>query len=123
MSKSRQQTKRPYIVWNETKIFWYRSRIYLIENRLFRFGPETALLNQIEMISFDKKCRERTQTCWFHSNWILEHMWNVCSFTFLTLLLSRGGSCKRFTERVHLLGEDKLHFTIHANREHSAHPS
>jgi hypothetical protein len=63
MSKSRQQTKRPYIVWNETKTFWYRSRIYLIENRLFRFGPETALLNQIEMLSFDKKFREQTQTC------------------------------------------------------------
>ncbi len=40
-------------VSNETKTFWYRSRIYLVENRLFRFGPESALMDQIEMISFD----------------------------------------------------------------------
>ncbi len=30
-----------------TKTFWYRSHICLIENRLFRFGPESALLDQI----------------------------------------------------------------------------
>ncbi len=35
---------------NETKTFWYRSRICLVENRLFRFSPESALLDQIEMI-------------------------------------------------------------------------
>jgi hypothetical protein len=29
------------------------SRLCLVENRLFRFGPESALLDQIEMISFD----------------------------------------------------------------------
>jgi|688.fasta_scaffold1494906_1 hypothetical protein len=40
--------------WNETKTFWYRFRICFIENRLFRFGLASALLDQIEMISFDK---------------------------------------------------------------------
>ncbi len=44
--------------WNESKTFWYRSRICLIENRLFRFGPESALLDQIEMISFGKTSSE-----------------------------------------------------------------
>jgi hypothetical protein len=48
------RTNVPILFWNETKTFWCRSRICLIENRLFRFGPESALLDQIEMISFDK---------------------------------------------------------------------
>jgi hypothetical protein len=45
---------------NETKTFWYRSRIWicLVENRLFRFGPESVLLEQIDMISFDGQIRE-----------------------------------------------------------------
>jgi hypothetical protein len=34
-------------------MFWYRSRICLLENILFRFCPESALLDQIEIISFD----------------------------------------------------------------------
>ncbi len=45
MSKTEGQTFR-YRFGNETKTFWYRSRI---PNRLFRFGPESALLDQIEM--------------------------------------------------------------------------
>jgi hypothetical protein len=52
MSKTEGQTFR-YRFGNETKTFWYRSRICLVENRLFRFGPESALLDQIEMVSFD----------------------------------------------------------------------
>jgi hypothetical protein len=31
------------------KTFWYRPRICLIENRLFRFGPESAPLEQIKL--------------------------------------------------------------------------
>ncbi len=45
-----ERTKVP----NETKTFWYRSKISLIDNRLFQFGPESAHLDKIEMISFDK---------------------------------------------------------------------
>jgi hypothetical protein len=37
-----------YRFGHEIKTFWYRSRISLIENRLFRFDPESALLGQIE---------------------------------------------------------------------------
>ncbi len=40
-----------YHFGNETKMFWYRSQICHVENRLFRFGPESALLDQIEMCS------------------------------------------------------------------------
>jgi len=47
-------TNVPILFWNETKTFWYRSRICLIENKSFIFGPKSALLDQIEMISFDK---------------------------------------------------------------------
>ncbi len=52
---------------NETKTF--RSRIRHVENRLFRFGPESALLDQKEMIwSLSmEQIRERNQTFWFHS--------------------------------------------------------
>jgi hypothetical protein len=52
MSKTKGQTFR-YRSGNETKTFWYRSRICLDENSLFPFGPESALLDQIEMCSFD----------------------------------------------------------------------
>jgi hypothetical protein len=51
LSKTKGQTFR-YRFGNETT-FWYRSRICLVENRWFRFGPESALLDHIEMISFD----------------------------------------------------------------------
>ncbi len=75
ISKTKGQTFR-YRFW-KTKTFWYRSEICLIENSLFRFGPVSALLDQIQ---------ERTQMFWFHSYQILERLWNVCSFTVLTLL-------------------------------------
>jgi hypothetical protein len=52
MSKTKGQTFR-YRFGNETKTFWYRSRISLIENRLFLFGPESAHLGEIERIPFD----------------------------------------------------------------------
>jgi hypothetical protein len=41
MSKTEGQTFR-YRFGNETKTFWYRSRICLVENRLFWFGPESV---------------------------------------------------------------------------------
>ncbi len=52
MSKTKGQTIR-YYFGNETKMFWYRSPIRLVKNRWFWFGPESALLDQIEMWSFD----------------------------------------------------------------------
>jgi hypothetical protein len=52
ISKTEGQTFR-YRFGNETKTFWYRSRSCLVENRLFRSGLESALLDQIEMCSFD----------------------------------------------------------------------
>ncbi len=52
MSKTKGQTFR-YRFRNETNTFWYRSRICLVENRLFGFCPESALLDQIERIPFD----------------------------------------------------------------------
>ena len=42
------------MVLERNQTFWYRSLICLIENRLFRFNPESALLDQIKIISFDK---------------------------------------------------------------------
>ncbi len=48
------RTNDPISFRKETKTFWYRPRIFLIDNRLLLFGPESALLDQIEMISFDK---------------------------------------------------------------------
>jgi hypothetical protein len=55
MSKTKGQTFR-YRFGNETKTFWYRYQISLVENRLFPFSicPESALLGKIERISFDK---------------------------------------------------------------------
>jgi hypothetical protein len=35
---------------------------------------------------FLRQIRERTQTFWLHSYQISERLWNVCSFTVLTLL-------------------------------------
>jgi hypothetical protein len=43
-----------YRFGNETKTFWYSSRSCLVENRLFRSGLESALLDQLEMCSFDE---------------------------------------------------------------------
>ncbi len=66
-SKTKGQTFR-YRFRNETKTLWYRIRICLVENRLFRFGSESVLLDQIDMISFDgADSGMKTQTFWFHS--------------------------------------------------------
>ncbi len=89
MSKTKGQTFRNCF-GSETKTFWYRSQICLVENRLFQFGPESAPLDQIEMISFEG-------ADWGTNSDVLvsflldvgkfaERLWNVCSFTILTLL-------------------------------------
>jgi hypothetical protein len=89
MSKTKGQTFQ-YCFWNETKTFWYRSRICLMENRLFRFGPKSALLDQIEMISFDKKNSGPNSNDFvsflLYIGTFVERLWNVCSFTIMTLL-------------------------------------
>jgi hypothetical protein len=65
------------------EMFWYRSRICLVDNRLFHFGIESVLLDKIEMISFNVA----------DSGFLLDvgtfvkSLWNICSFTVLTLLL------------------------------------
>jgi hypothetical protein len=41
------------VLETKQKTFWCRSRICLLENRLLRYVPESALLDQIEIISFD----------------------------------------------------------------------
>jgi hypothetical protein len=41
-------TQGGYRFGNETKTFWYRSQVSLVENRLFQFCPESALLGKIE---------------------------------------------------------------------------
>ncbi len=66
MSKTKGQPFQ-YCFGNETKTFWYPSRICLVENRLFPFGPESVLLDQIEMCSYNPQIRKQTQTLWFHS--------------------------------------------------------
>jgi hypothetical protein len=79
MSKTEGQTFR-YRFGNETKTFWYRSQICLVENRLFRFGSRICSPGpNIEMISFDG-------AVWFHSCYMSERLRDVCSFTVLTLL-------------------------------------
>jgi hypothetical protein len=83
MSKTKGQTFR-YRFGNETKTFWYGSRICVVEKRLFRFGPDSVLLDQIDMISFDEAdSGMKTQTFWLHSCQMPERL----SFTVLTLLL------------------------------------
>ncbi len=50
---SKTKGRSDIILETKLKTFWYRSQNCLIENRLFRFGPESALLDLIEMIFFD----------------------------------------------------------------------
>jgi hypothetical protein len=78
--------------------FWYRfgkkpkrSRICLLRNRLFWFCPESALLGQIEMISFDKTNSGMNTNVLvsFLLDMVMfvERLWNISSFTVLILLL------------------------------------
>ncbi len=72
---------------SETKMFWYRSQISLVENRLFQFCPESALLGKIERISFDKTNLGKNSIVFslFVSFLIIsERLWNICG-TFAPL--------------------------------------
>jgi hypothetical protein len=101
MSKTKGQTFR-YRYGNDTKTFWYRSRIRLVENRLFRFGPESALLEHIEMISFDGADSETNSDIMvsflLDVGTFVERLWNVCG-TFVERLWN---VCGTFVERVFL---------------------
>jgi hypothetical protein len=46
---------------------WYPSRMCLVKKRLFRFGPESAVLDKIDIALSMGQIREQTQTFWFHS--------------------------------------------------------
>jgi hypothetical protein len=108
ISKTRRKLFR-YRFGNETKTLCLCSQISLIGNRLFRFGPESALLGQIERISFGKTnsgtnsiviyfipiryrniCQTFVERFWnIYGTFVeyLQRLWNICSFTVLTLLL------------------------------------
>jgi hypothetical protein len=94
MSKTKGQMYL-YLFGNETNMFWYRSQISLIENRLYRFCPESALLGQIERISFDKTISGKNSIvfCFIPIKTFVELLWNVCAFTVLTL--QEGGEYQR----------------------------
>jgi hypothetical protein len=88
MSKTEGRTFR-YRFGNETKTFWYRSEISLVENRSFKFCPESALLGKIERITFDKTNSGKNYIVFciisIDIGTFVERLWNVCSFTVLTL--------------------------------------
>jgi hypothetical protein len=77
-------TQGGYRFGNETKTFWYRSQISLVENRLFQFCPESALLGEISPSI--RQIREKINR--FFVSFLLDigSLWTVCSFTVLTLL-------------------------------------
>ncbi len=81
LSKTKGQTFR-YRFGNETKTFWYRSRICLVENILFPFGPESALLDQIEKFSFDGADSETNShvlvSFLLDVGTFVGRLWNVC---------------------------------------------
>jgi hypothetical protein len=81
MSKTKRQ-KFLYRLGNETKAFWYRSRICQVENRFFRFGPESALLDQIEMCSYDGADSGTNSdvlvSFLLDVGTFVERLWNVC---------------------------------------------
>ncbi len=105
MSKTKGQ-KFLYRFGNETKTFCYRSRICLIETKLFRFGPESAFLDQIVMLSFDKTysgTKSHVMVSFLLDiGTFVERLWNVCFFTVLTLLINILTSGV-FTKSVYLM--------------------
>jgi hypothetical protein len=64
------RTNIPISIWKRNQNFWYSSQISLVENILFQFCPESALLGKIERITFDKTNRERKQ--WFFVSFLLD---------------------------------------------------
>jgi hypothetical protein len=102
----------PILFWNGTKTFWYRSRICLVENRLFWLGPESAIQDQIERISLDG-AGSGTNSNFFVSflldvGMFVKRFWKVCSFTVLTLLL-KPSSGQHFTQPKLLLSFEAVH--------------
>jgi hypothetical protein len=92
MLKTKGQTFR-YRFGNETKTFWYCSRICLFETKLFRFCPESALLDQLVMLSFDMTYSGTNSNVMvsflLDIGTFVDCLWNVCSFAVLTLLPTR----------------------------------
>jgi hypothetical protein len=84
---SKRKDKRSDIVLERNqKTFWYRSQICFIENRWFRYGPESALLDQIEMISFNEtNSGTFVELLWNVCGTFVERLWNICR-TFVLLL-------------------------------------
>ncbi len=77
--------KRSDIVLGRNQNVRYCSRISLIENRLFRFGPESALLDLIEMISFKRTNSGTNSNVLVSFRLDIGRLWNVCE-TFVPLL-------------------------------------
>jgi hypothetical protein len=86
MSKKKGQMFR-YRFGNETKTFWYHSWICLVVNRLFQFGPESSVMDQIEMCSFDGADLGANSdvlvSFLLDVGTFMEHLWNVCFFSLL----------------------------------------
>ncbi len=79
--------------------FWKRNQNVLVAfpnlsfyNKLFQFGPESAPLYQKEMISFNETNSGTNSkvlvSFLLDIGTFVECLWNVCSFTVLTLLYS-----------------------------------
>ncbi len=62
----------------------------MVENRLFRSGPESVLLDQIQMISFDGADSGTNSdvlvSFLLDVGTFVEGLWNGCSFTVLTTM-------------------------------------
>ncbi len=102
MSKTKGQTFR-YRFGNETKTFWYHYRICLLENRLFRFGPKSVLLDQIDNDlfrwgRFGNYNSDILVSFLLEVGTFVERLWNVCPLLFWHSLreyvLHRHGSLK-----------------------------
>jgi hypothetical protein len=92
MSKTRKDKRSDIVLKKKPKRFGIVPELVLlkIKNRLLRFGPESAILDQIEKISFAKINSGTNSkvliTFLLDIGTFVERLWNVCSFTVLTLL-------------------------------------
>ncbi len=95
--EKRKDKRSDIVLETKPKRFGIVPEFVLFENRLFRFGTESALLYQIKMISFDgaDSGMNSDVMVWFLS-WMserlrnvcgtfVERLWNVCSLSVLTL--------------------------------------
>jgi hypothetical protein len=82
---SKRKDKRSDIVLEtKPKRFGIVPEFFLIENRLFRFGPESALLDHIERISFDNTNSWKNSVVFC---FIPFRYWSVCGTIVERLLL------------------------------------